>query len=208
MKGKTMKVLVIGGRGVIGSAVVALLSAQHQVLVGGRSSGDVQVDMTDPASIEAMYQAHPDLDAVVVTAGHVPFKPLSQLSEADWQDGLNDKLMGQVRLVQSGARYLKAGAVFVLTSGLLEREHIRGGSCASLVNAGLAAFVRSAAQELWGQARVNLVSPGPVAGDERGAEAFAGFMSISSEQIAQSYLRALSQPLSGKVLEVFAEVTR
>ncbi len=203
-----MKVLVIGGRGVIGSAVVELLSAQHQVLVGGRSSGDVQVDMTDPASIEAMYQAHPDLDAVVVTAGHVPFKPLSQLTEADWQDGLNHKLLGQVRLVQSGARHLKAGAVFVLTSGLLEREHISGGSCASLVNAGLAAFVRSAAQELWGRARVNLVSPGPVAGDERGAAAFAGFMSISSEQIARSYLRALSQPLSGKVLEVFAEVTR
>jgi NAD(P)-dependent dehydrogenase (short-subunit alcohol dehydrogenase family) len=52
----------------------------------------------------------------------------------------------------------------VLTSGLLEREHILGGSCASVVNAGLAAFVRSAAQELWGQARVNLVSPGVVAG--------------------------------------------
>lgn len=203
-----MKVLVIGGRGVIGSAVVALLSTQHQVLVGGRNGGEVRVDMTDPASIEAMYQAHPDLDAVVVTAGHVPFKPLQQLGEDDWQAGLNDKLLGQVRLVQIGARHLQPGAVFVLTSGLLEREHIRGGSCASVVNAGLAAFVRSAALELWGQARVNLVSPGVVAGDERGAAAFAGFMPVSSAQIAQSYLRALTQPLSGKVLEVFPEVTR
>jgi NAD(P)-dependent dehydrogenase (short-subunit alcohol dehydrogenase family) len=208
MKGKAMKVLVIGGRGVIGSAVVALLSAQHEVLVGGRNGGEVRVDMTDPASIEAMFQAHPDLDAVVVTAGHVPFKPLQQLSEVDWQSGLHDKLMGQVRLVQIGARHLRPGAVFVLTSGLLEREHILGGSCASVVNAGLAAFVRSAAQELWGQARVNLVSPGVVAGDERGAEAFAGFTSISCEQLAQRYLRALSQPLTGKVLEAFAEVTR
>jgi len=203
-----MKVLVIGGRGVIGSAVVQLLSAQHQVLVGGRHGGEVIVDMTDPASIEAMYQAHPDLDAVVVAAGHVPFKPLSQLSESDWLGGLNHKLMGQVRLVQIGARYLKPGAVFVLTSGLLEREHINGGTCASVVNAGLAAFVRSAAQELWGQARVNLVSPGVVAEDERGSAAFAGFTSISREQLAQRYLRAISQPLTGKVLEAFAEVTR
>lgn len=203
-----MKVLVIGGRGVIGSAVVALLSTEHEVLVGGRHDAAVLVDMTDPASIEAMYQAHPDLDAVVVTAGHVPFKPLQQLSEDDWQSGLHDKLMGQVRLVQIGARYLQPGAVFVLTSGLLEREHILGSSCASVVNAGLAAFVRSAAQELWGQARVNLVSPGPVAGDERSAGAFAGFMPVSRGQIAQSYLRALTQPLTGKVLEVFAEVTR
>lgn len=203
-----MKVLVIGGRGVIGSAVVALLSTEHEVLVGGRHDAAVLVDMTDPASIEAMYQAHPDLDAVVVTAGHVPFKPLQQLSEDDWQSGLHDKLMGQVRLVQIGARYLQPGAVFVLTSGLLEREHILGSSCASVVNAGLAAFVRSAAEELWGQARVNLVSPGPVAGDERSAGAFAGFMPVSRGQIAQSYLRALTQPLTGKVLEVFAEVTR
>jgi NAD(P)-dependent dehydrogenase (short-subunit alcohol dehydrogenase family) len=104
-----MKVLVIGGRGVIGSAVVALLSTQHEVLVGGRHGAEVRVDMTDPASIEAMYQAHPDLDAVVVTAGHVPFKPLQQLSEDDWQSGLHDKLMGQVRLVQIGARHLQPG---------------------------------------------------------------------------------------------------
>lgn len=202
-----MKVLVIGGAGHIGKAVVERLSQKHEVLVGGRQRGDVKIDIESPASIEAAYLAHPDLDAVIVTAGHVPFKPLDQLTESDWAGGLNNKLMGQVRLVQLGARLLKPGAVFVLTSGILEKEFIGGAICAGMVNGALAAFVRAAGTELWGKARVNLVSPGPVAEDERYADYFPGFRRVSREDVAATYQRALEQPVSGKVMEVFPEVS-
>ncbi|MDN0083318.1 short chain dehydrogenase [Crenobacter sp. SG2305] len=205
-----MKILVVGGAGTIGRAVVAeLREAGHTVISAGRQSGDLRLDMTSRDSIESAYAAHPDLDGVVVAAGHVAFRPIDELAESDWQAGFDSKLMGQIRLVQLGVRHLKSGVAFVLTSGILQREPVLGGASASTVNGALAGFVMAAAAELWGRARVNLVSPGVVAGEAKDEDGvFGGFVPISSERVAAAYRRALEQPISGKVLEVFDERTR
>jgi nucleoside-diphosphate-sugar epimerase len=41
-----VRIVVVGGAGTIGTAVVELRSARHDVVVAGRHSGDVQVDET------------------------------------------------------------------------------------------------------------------------------------------------------------------
>ncbi|MCW3480402.1 short chain dehydrogenase [Neisseriaceae bacterium JH1-16] len=205
-----MKILVVGGAGTIGRAVVAeLREAGHAVLTAGRRSGDLRLDMTSRDSIASAYAAHPDLDGVVVAAGHVVFRPIDDLAEEDWQDGFDSKLMGQIRLVQLGAQLLKPGVAFVLTSGILQREPVLGGASASTVNGALAGFVMAASAELWGKARVNLVSPGVVAGDAKDEDGvFGGFVPVSPARVAATYRRALEQPITGKVLEVFDERTR
>jgi nucleoside-diphosphate-sugar epimerase len=42
-----MKLLVIGGKGTIGKKVVAHFSKTHEIIIAGRTSGDVTVDIAD-----------------------------------------------------------------------------------------------------------------------------------------------------------------
>jgi nucleoside-diphosphate-sugar epimerase len=41
-----MKILIIGGRGTIGKKVTERLSENHEVLIAGRTSGDITVDFS------------------------------------------------------------------------------------------------------------------------------------------------------------------
>ena len=50
-----MKILIIGGNGTIGKKVSGHFANKHEVIIAGRSSGDVTVDITDSNSIEAMF---------------------------------------------------------------------------------------------------------------------------------------------------------
>ena len=51
-----MKILIVGASGTIGRAVAAELGQRHEVIAAGRSSGDVRIDITDPASIRAAFE--------------------------------------------------------------------------------------------------------------------------------------------------------
>jgi nucleoside-diphosphate-sugar epimerase len=50
------KILVVGGAGTIGRAVVPPLSEAHEVIPVGRSWGDHQVDITDGPSIKSLFE--------------------------------------------------------------------------------------------------------------------------------------------------------
>ncbi len=68
-----MRVIVVGGMGTIGSAVVKMLSERHEVVVAGRKAGAVTVDLAAPDSIRAMFQTVGKFDAVVSAAGQAKF---------------------------------------------------------------------------------------------------------------------------------------
>jgi nucleoside-diphosphate-sugar epimerase len=140
-----MRILLIGASGTIGRAVAAELGARHELVTAGRSTGDVRLDIADPASIRAAYARAGRLDAVVCAAGKVTFKPLAEMSAADYEVGLRHKLMGQVNLVLLGREHLADGGSFTLTGGVLEDDPIVAGSSASMVNGALSAFARAAA---------------------------------------------------------------
>ena len=154
-----MRILVVGGKGTIGSAVVADLMQRHDVLVAGRTAGDFSVDLTASASIEAMYLEIGELDAVVCCAGKGAFKSLESLTDEDFQLSLSSKLMGQVNLARLAVASLKPGGSITLTSGFLAREPAPGSAAVSMVNAALEAFVAAAALEIPNQIRINVVSP-------------------------------------------------
>jgi NAD(P)-dependent dehydrogenase (short-subunit alcohol dehydrogenase family) len=199
-----MKIVVVGGTGTVGKAVVAALQGRHEVIKVGRKSGDEQVDMTDSASIRALYKRLGKVDAVIATAGHVHFGPFAKLGEKEVEIGLKDKLMGQVNLVLIGREHLNDGGSFTLTSGVLSKDPIRYGAAASLVNGALEAFARAAAIELDRGLRLNVVSPGvlveslPVFGDY-----FLGHEPVPGARVANAYVKSVEGLLTGQVFEVF-----
>jgi hypothetical protein len=74
-EGTLVRIIAVGGAGTIGRAVVELLSARHDVVVAGRTSGDVQVDISSPDSVRLMYEQVGRFDALVCTAGEAHFGP-------------------------------------------------------------------------------------------------------------------------------------
>lgn len=143
-----MKILLVGASGTIGRAVQAELAQRHEVVRINRGSGDLRVDITDAASIRAMYAQAGAFDALVSTTGSVHFGPLAEFTAAEFDVGLRNKLMGQVNLVMLGLATIRDGGSFTLTSGLLNDDPIRLGASAAMVNGALDGFVRGAAIEL------------------------------------------------------------
>jgi len=196
-----MRILIVGATGTLGSEVVKLLAAEHDVVSASRKGSDLHVDLSDRRSIESMYAQAGTLDALVCTAGAAKFAPLASLADEDFSFSLANKLMGQVNLVRCGAAYISQGGCFTLTSGVLAQQPIEGSAAVSIVNAGVEAFARSAALELRGKARVNVVSPGWVAEtlESMGRDPAQG---VPAAIVAQAYKRSLGGSASGEVFNV------
>lgn len=198
-----MKIIVVGGTGVLGKAVVAELSKRHEVVVAAHSSGDVSVDITNTESIESMYKSIKDVDAVVSTTGGVHFAAISEMTSAHYTIGLNSKLMGQVNLVLVGLRYLNDGGSFTLTSGILNRDPIQYGSSAAMVNGALDGFVQGSAIEMPRGIRINVVSP-TVLQESMGtyAEYFRGYVPVPAATAAMAFSKSVEGLQTGQVYSV------
>jgi NAD(P)-dependent dehydrogenase (short-subunit alcohol dehydrogenase family) len=79
-KENCMKILLIGASGTIGRAVHALLAPRHDIVTVGRSSGDLRADFTQPETLQKMFEAAGQVDAIVSTAGNLHFGPLSEMT--------------------------------------------------------------------------------------------------------------------------------
>ncbi len=85
------KVLVVGATGLIGQTVADTLAQEHEVVRSSRNDGE-RADMSDPASVRALFERVGPVDAVVSCAGAVPFKPLTELAAADYEAAVQDML--------------------------------------------------------------------------------------------------------------------
>lgn len=199
-----MKVLIVGANGTLGRAVAAELGERHEIVTAGRSGGDLRVDLRDSESIEAMYRELGKLDAVVCAAGKVPFAPLAELTEAKYVEGLQDKLLGQVRLVQLGVDSLHDGGSFTLITGILTEQPILAGACASMVNGAVEGYVRGAAIELPRGIRINVVSPSVLSEAMASyGPYFRGFEPVSAARAALAFSRSVEGRETGKIYKVW-----
>lgn len=195
-----MRILVVGGTGTIGSAVVAALAARHEVVAVGHTKGAYQIDLASPDSMTRFFEAVGRFDALISAAGRAAFAPLDKLTDADFQFSLSNKLMGQVNLVRLGLSFANDGASFTLTSGVLSREPIVGSVAISLVNAGLEGFVRAAAMELPRGMRINVVSP-PWVTETLLARKMDPSIGLPAATVAQSYVASVEGSAIGQVLD-------
>jgi len=199
-----MKVLVIGATGTVGKAVTTELATRHEVIQASRSSSSHPVDVTQPASIDALFQKIGKVDAIVATVGDLHFGPLTEMTGDQFRVGLNSKLMGQVELTLRGQKYLNDGGSITLTSGIVSKQPIRFGANASAVNNAVEGFVVGAAIELPRGIRINVVNASvlqesmPVYGPY-----FVGFEAVPAARVALAYARSVDGLQTGQIYTVW-----
>ncbi|MAZ40433.1 MAG: short chain dehydrogenase [Legionellales bacterium] len=196
-----MKIIIIGGTGTIGKAVINELSPRHEIICVGQSHGDIQVDISDITSIQSMYAKVNDFDAVILTTGKVHFGDLKEMQAKEYEIGLKNKLMGQINVVLEGMKKINNNGSFTLTSGIINRDPIQLGTSAAMVNGALDAFVKSAAIEMPKGIRINCVSPTVVTESlDKYAPFFRGFEPASAERTALAYAKSVEGLQTGQVI--------
>ncbi|EPJ9229036.1 short chain dehydrogenase [Klebsiella oxytoca] len=198
-----MKIIVIGASGTVGHAVAQELNQRHEVIRVGRTQGDYQVDITSQQSVQSLFEKIGQVDAIVSATGNLFFGPLATMTDRDFNQGLQDKLLGQIRLALTGQHYLNDGGSITLISGIVAHEPIAQGVNATTVNAGLEGFVRAAACELPRGIRINLISPTVLTESAAAYDGFfPGFASVPAASVAQAYRRSVEGVQSGRIYRV------
>lgn len=195
-----MKIIVVGGTGTIGRAVVKELSQRHNIITAGYTQGDVQVDIQDIKSIENMYHTVGKFDALVSTVGKVHFGELTEMTAEQFEIGLRNKLMGQVNLVLLGLHHINHHGSFTLTSGILSRDPIKFGASAAMVNGAVDAFVKGAAIEMPHGVRINSISPTVLSESMSSyGDYFRGFEPVPATRVAHAYSKSVEGAQTGQV---------
>lgn len=192
-----MKIIVIGATGTIGAAVVRALRPRHDVLEASRK-GPHKIDLKDHRSIAALLEAERP-DAVISCAGGAAWKPLAELTDADFESSLHDKLMGQVNVIRTALTRIKDNGVVIVTSGVLAEKPMPNSAAVSLVNAGLQGFVRAAALEAPRGIRVNVVSP-PWISETLKAMGGDPKNGTPADEVATWYVAALESKKTGETI--------
>ena len=123
-------ILVTGGLGDIGSAVVERCSADGATAVAADLQGSVALDVRSPASwaaaVEAVVGQHGGIDGLVNTAGILRDAMLPNLTDADWQETLAVNVTGTMLGCRAVAPHLAArgGGRIVNVSSVAHRGNI------------------------------------------------------------------------------------
>lgn len=199
-----MKIVVVGGNGTIGKAVCNRLKGKHEVIVAGRTSGDISVDISDIKSIQLMFEKLGKVDAIVSCAGATKWAAFETMTEEDFYIGIKSKMMGQINLVRIGKDYLTENGSFTLTSGILAEDPVYMSTNASMVNSAINGFVLAVSLELKNGLRINAVSPGLVedSADKIG-DAFPGHTPVPMAKVANGYLRSVGGKRTGEIIRVY-----
>lgn len=198
-----MRIIVVGSTGTIGTYVAAELEKRHEVIRASANKGPLKVNITSASSIRTMYKFVGKFDAVVCTAGTAYFGPFHAMKEKDLYTGIKSKMMGQINLVMLGKNKISEGGSFTLTTGILYRDPVRGGTALSMVNNAVHGFVLGAAIELKKGVRINAVAPGLAeASAAQLGTFFPGHIPVPMWKIVQGYIKSVEGFGTGQVIEV------
>ena len=199
-----MKILIIGGNGTIGRRVSSFFLSDNEILIAGRTSGDVTVDIVNSDSISSMFEKVGKVDSIVCIAGEAKWANFNDLSEEDYYIGVKSKLMGQVNLVRIGQHYLNSGGSITLSTGILADDPVVMTTSAAMVNGGIHSFVKAVALEIKNGIRVNVVSLGMVEdADEKYKGYFPGHNPIPTKKVVNAYARSVLGKNNGEVIRVY-----
>ena len=199
-----MKLLIIGGNGTIGNKVSKHFSKNHEVIIGGRNSGDVTVDIADSKSIHSMFETTGKVDAIVCIAGEAKWAEFSSMTEEDFYIGLKSKLMGQVNLVRIGKDYLNTGGSLTLSTGILADHPVLMTTSAAMVNGGIHSFVKAVPLELKNELRINVVSSGLVEDAVDKYEAyFPGHNPIPMSKVINGFVKSVLGSGTGEIIRMY-----
>lgn len=195
-----MKIIVIGATGTIGGEVAKALSQNKHDVFRASRNGSIKVNLEDPASIRAMFEKAHDVDAVISCAGNAAFKSFADLTDADYELGLRNKLMGQVSVARIAKDHIRDGGSITLTTGVLSMHPMPGSASVSMVNAGLEGFVRAAALEMPRKLRINAVSP-PWVKETMVKFGMDPTPGLAAADVAKAYVAAAEGAHQGDILD-------
>lgn len=199
-----MKILVVGGTGTIGSCVTNRLKEKHEVIIAGRNSGEVKVDIENSESIKAMFEQIGKLDAIVNCSGAAKWAAFDTMEEKDFYIGIKSKMMGQINLVRLGQEYLIDGGSFTLTTGILGEDPVYMTTNAAMVNGAIHGFVLAVSQELKNGQRINVVAPGLVEDSKnKFGDYFPGHNPVPMHKVANGYMRSVEGKRTGEIIRVY-----
>ncbi len=199
-----MKILVIGGNGTIGKKVSNYLMSKHEVIIGGRLSGDVKIDISKSESIENCFSQVGKLDAIVCIAGEAKWDAFKNLTEEDYYIGLKSKLMGQVNVVRIGSKYLNPKGSITLSTGILADYPVEKTTSAAMVNGAIHSFVKAVDLEIENEIRVNVVSLGVVQDAyEKYKDYFPGHNPIPTDKVINSYIKSIEGKNRGQIIRYY-----
>ncbi|MCW8982213.1 short chain dehydrogenase [Altibacter sp.] len=200
-----MKILIIGGNGTIGNKVTERFSEKHEVIIAGRTSGDVTVDIASSGSIAEMFKQVGKVDAVVNIAGDAKWDNFNNLSEEDFYIGIKSKMMGQVNVVSLGRKYLNSSGSFTLTTGILADEPVDMTTSAAMVNGAIQSFVKAVALELENGHRINVISANLVEDAfEKYKDYFPGNTPVSMRKVVDGYVKSVEGKINGEIIRIRA----
>lgn len=197
-----MRAIVVG-TGAIGTAVKRVLHEQgHDVATVARGSGDFRADISDIESLKSLFATIGPFDAVANAAGEVFPAPFELTTDAQWTKSLQSKGIGQINLVRAALPHIADKGSFTLVSGVLTDEYMYGGTISTTVNHLVEGFVKASAVELQRGIRINCVSPTVLTESEAYHAYFTGFTPVPAAEVARAYLRAMSSPITGRILKL------
>ncbi len=195
-----MKIVVIGGTGLVGREIVTQLSQEHEVIAVGKSGGDFQVDIESKASIKQLFEKIGPVDAIISAAGGGVMGRFDDESDDAYDIALKSKIMGQINLTRIGHSYLNSGGSITLTSGSVTTNPMPNTAAIAIGAGAVEAFVAASALELADEKRINAISLSLV---KESAEKFGmdstGCLPVA--QTAQHYRDSAFGDFSGKAVQ-------
>jgi NAD(P)-dependent dehydrogenase (short-subunit alcohol dehydrogenase family) len=197
-----MRIVVIG-KGTLGFAITKALEEKgHEVVPVSRNSGEFRADTADPESLKVLFSSIGSFNAVANAAGDVFPGPYEQTTDEQWANSIKSKGMGQINLVRAALPFIADKGSFTLVSGVLTDEYLHGGTIGTTINHLVEGFVKASAVELPRGVRINCVSPTVLAESVGYHEYFTGFAPVPAAEVALAYLRAISTPITGRILKL------
>ncbi|MEF1277638.1 NAD-dependent epimerase/dehydratase family protein, partial [Vibrio fortis] len=90
------KVLVLGSRGLVGSALVEKLKGSAEVVEASFNHAENPFDISNPESLKALFEKVGKVDAILCTAGVVKMCDWATADDSEWEFGIHNKMMGQI----------------------------------------------------------------------------------------------------------------
>ncbi len=198
-----MKIIIVGASGTMGKHLATAFKKEHEVITAATKGCDVQVDITSTESIENMYRQVGPFDALISTAGPTYVGPWTKLTDKEFRQGVEGKMMGQINLVLIGQHYINPKGSFTLISGALSHDPQKNFANASAANGAVEGFVRGAAIELENGIRINAVSPTVIESSPQYFPYFPGDIPVTMEQLEFGFRKAVFGANTGQVIKPY-----
>lgn len=195
------RIVIVGASGTMGKFLASAFEKEHEVIRVATQSGDYQVDITNPQSIEQLFAQIGSFDALISTAGPTYVGPWHTLGDKEFRKGVEGKMMGQINLVLIGQHYIKPKGSFTLISGALSHDPQLHFANASAANGAVEGFVRAAAIELPQGIRINAVSPSVIEDSPQYFPYFPGEVPLSMQRLEFGFRKSVFGACTGTIIK-------